>query len=54
MLIDSFGRKHDYLRISLTDQCNFRCVYCMPHEQMEFMPKDSLMKADEIYELAKI
>lgn len=54
MLIDSFGRKHDYLRISLTDQCNFRCLYCMPHEQMEFMPKDSLMKADEIYELAKI
>lgn len=54
MLVDSFGRKHDYLRISLTDQCNFRCVYCMPHEQMEFMPKESLMQANEIYEIAKI
>lgn len=53
-LEDSFGRKHDYLRISLTDKCNFRCTYCMPHEGMKFMPDDRLMKADEIHELASI
>jgi cyclic pyranopterin phosphate synthase len=54
MLVDSFGRKHDYLRISLTDQCNFRCLYCMPQEHMEFMPPNELMQANEIFQIAKI
>lgn len=53
-LHDSFGRKHDYLRISLTDRCNFRCVYCMPHNDMQFMPPKKLMNADEIQKLAEI
>ena len=42
-LIDSYGRTIDYLRISVTDRCNFRCTYCMP-ENMKFLPKDDLLK----------
>lgn len=53
MLKDSFNRTHDYLRISLTDACNFRCLYCMPNEQMKFMPAKHLMQADEIESIAK-
>lgn len=53
-LHDSFGRRHNYLRISLTDRCNFRCVYCMPHNDMQFMPPKKLMSADEIQHLAEI
>ena len=46
-LRDSFGRRIDYLRISLTDACNLRCVYCMP-EQMQFRPRAELLQDDEI------
>lgn len=53
-LSDSFGRTHDYLRISLTDRCNLRCLYCMPHNDMQFMPSAKLMSATEIFELAQI
>ncbi len=53
-LIDSFGRGHDYLRISLTDKCNFRCSYCMPSEDMKFMPGENLMSASEIVKFASI
>lgn len=48
MLTDSFGRTHDYLRISLTDVCNFRCTYCMPNESVSFMPSVKLMQVSEI------
>ena len=54
MLQDSFGRIHDYLRISLTDHCNFRCSYCMPVEEMEWMPQSKLMSAQEIAKLATV
>jgi cyclic pyranopterin phosphate synthase len=54
MLNDSFGRIHDYLRISLTDHCNFRCSYCMPVEEMEWMPQSKLMSAQEIVKLAEV
>jgi len=54
MLQDSFGRVHDYLRISLTDNCNFRCTYCMPQEEMQWMPFSKLMSADEIVQIAEI
>ncbi len=54
MLIDNFNRTHDYLRISLTDACNFRCLYCMPSEQMKFMPAKQLMQVDEIETIARI
>lgn len=53
-LIDKFGRTHNYLRISLTDNCNFRCFYCMPEEHYEFTPPDKLMQQDEIDKLAGI
>ena len=51
MLKDRHGRTIDYLRISLTDQCNLRCVYCMP-EDMSFQPDPNLLKADELRRLA--
>ncbi|PWT76816.1 MAG: GTP 3',8-cyclase MoaA [Bacteroidetes bacterium] len=54
MLIDSFNRIHDYLRISLTDNCNLRCFYCMPEENYSFTPSSRLMQAAEIASLAKI
>ncbi|HTQ63786.1 MAG TPA: GTP 3',8-cyclase MoaA [Puia sp.] len=54
MIVDSFSRVHDYLRISLTDNCNLRCFYCMPEEDYEFTPSSRLMQADEIEKLAKI
>ncbi len=50
---DTFGRKHDYLRISMTDKCNFRCFYCMPDEKINFYPNDKLMSADELLNIAK-
>ncbi len=54
MLTDTFGRMHDYLRISLTDNCNLRCFYCMPEEDYEFTPASRLMQVEEIEALAKI
>ncbi|ACU61594.1 GTP 3',8-cyclase MoaA [Chitinophaga pinensis] len=54
MIIDSYNRVHDYLRISLTDNCNLRCFYCMPEEDYDFTPASRLMQADEIATLAGI
>ncbi len=54
ILTDSFGRKHTYLRISLTERCNLRCSYCMPQEGVPLLPKDHLMTADEIFEISKL
>jgi len=54
MIKDSFNRVHDYLRISLTDNCNLRCFYCMPEEDYDFTPASKLMQADEVETLAKI
>ncbi len=53
VLTDDFGRKHNYLRISLIEKCNLRCTYCMPADGIALSPKASLMTADEIYEIAK-
>lgn len=53
MLIDQYNRVHNYLRISLTDNCNLRCFYCMPEEDYEFTKQSHLMQADEIESLAK-
>ncbi|MFA5985052.1 MAG: GTP 3',8-cyclase MoaA [Methylococcaceae bacterium] len=50
-LIDRFGRKVDYLRISITDRCDFRCVYCMS-EEMTFLPRAQILSLEEIYTLA--
>jgi cyclic pyranopterin phosphate synthase len=54
MLIDSFHRVHDYLRISLTDNCNLRCSYCMPEEEYDFTPASRLMQVDEVLAIAKV
>jgi cyclic pyranopterin phosphate synthase len=53
MTVDRFGRNINYLRISLTDKCNLRCLYCMP-EEMSFQPRDELLQDDEIYRLVRI
>jgi molybdenum cofactor biosynthesis protein A len=53
MLFDSYNRVHDYLRISLTDNCNFRCTYCMPQEKIQCLPASRLMQAEEITGIAK-
>ncbi|RYY57540.1 MAG: GTP 3',8-cyclase MoaA [Chitinophagaceae bacterium] len=53
MIKDSFNRVHDYLRISLTDNCNLRCFYCMPEEDYDFTPASRLMQPGEILSLAK-
>ncbi len=50
-LIDPFGRRIDYLRISVTDRCDFRCVYCMP-EAMTFLPRAEVLSLEEIDRLA--
>jgi GTP 3',8-cyclase len=52
-LVDSFGRRHNNLRISVTDRCNLRCTYCMP-EDVEFLPKDHLLTFEEITRVAAI
>ncbi len=54
MITDTFGRVHDYLRISLTDNCNLRCFYCMPDEKYAFAPAAKLMQPDEIETIAKL
>ena len=53
-LIDSFGRVHNNLRISVTDRCNIRCFYCMPADNVEFMPKESLLTFEEIERVVRI
>ena len=53
MIVDGFNRVHNYLRISLTDNCNLRCFYCMPQEDYDFTPASRLMQADEIVEISK-
>jgi cyclic pyranopterin phosphate synthase len=51
-LIDRFGRTVDYLRISITDRCDYRCVYCMA-EDMTFLPREQVLTLEEIYTIAK-
>jgi molybdenum cofactor biosynthesis protein A len=51
MLIDNHGRAINYLRLAVTDRCNLRCFYCMPHEGIEFLPKTHLLSFEEMYRL---
>lgn len=53
VLHDSFGRNHDYLRISLTDNCNLRCFYCMPDEEISCATREQLMSPAELESLAR-
>jgi len=52
VLIDGFARRVDYLRMSVTDRCDFRCVYCMA-EDMQFLPKQRVLTLEEIYQVAE-
>lgn len=51
---DAYGRQMTYLRISLTDRCNFRCVYCMPASGMVFQPRDEMLTDDELLRVIRI
>lgn len=53
-LVDSYGRVHDDLRLSVTDRCNLRCVYCMPTEGMTFLPRAEVLSFEEIVRVAKV
>ncbi len=53
-LRDALGRVVDDLRISVTDRCNFRCVYCMPEEGMKWLPRDEILSFEELTRLAAI
>lgn len=52
-LRDQFGRRIDYLRISLIDHCNLRCVYCMPLQGLTFVPRNDLLTPEEIEQIAR-
>jgi cyclic pyranopterin phosphate synthase len=54
LLRDSFGRRIKNVRISVTDKCNFRCVYCMPAEGLEWLKRDQILSFEEIERLSKI
>jgi cyclic pyranopterin phosphate synthase len=54
VLSDAFARKVTYLRVSLTDRCNYRCTYCMPEEGVELLPKADVLSFEEIERLARV
>jgi GTP 3',8-cyclase len=53
-LIDSFGRAHDNLRISVTDRCNIRCFYCMPEQGVQFMERNEILSFEEIERFVRV
>lgn len=54
MLRDSYGRTVDYLRVSVTERCNFRCQYCMPEKPFSWVPKENLLSFEELFEFIKV
>lgn len=54
MLIDSYGRTVDYLRVSVTERCNFRCQYCMPEKPFTWVPKENLLSFEHMFEFMKV
>ncbi|NPA27704.1 MAG: GTP 3',8-cyclase MoaA [Epsilonproteobacteria bacterium] len=54
MLIDGHGREVNYLRISVTERCNFRCLYCMPQKPFSWNPKENLLSFEELFEFVKV
>lgn len=54
LFIDRFGREHRDLRVSLTDKCNLRCTYCMPSEQMQWLPSAQLLTREELLRVVRI
>src|SRR5208337_2366215 len=53
-LVDTFGRIHDNLRISVTDRCNIRCFYCMPEEDVKYAPREEILSFEEIERFARV
>ena len=53
-LLDRFGRLHTYLRVSVTDRCNYRCVYCLPEEGASWLPRDGVLRYEEIARVVRI
>jgi cyclic pyranopterin phosphate synthase len=53
-LVDSFGRRVDYLRLSVTDRCNLRCVYCMPPGGIRLLPAEEILSWDELFRVARV
>ncbi len=53
-MIDGLGRDIDYIRISITDKCNLRCIYCMPEDGIEYVPHKEILKYEEIIQLTRI
>ncbi len=54
MLIDGHGREVNYLRVSVTERCNFRCQYCMPEKPFSWVPKENLLSFDELFMFIKV
>jgi len=54
MLIDSYDRVVDYIRVSVTERCNFRCQYCMPEKPFSWVPKENLLTFEELFEFLKV
>ena len=54
MLIDGFGRKVNYLRISVTERCNFRCQYCMPEKPFSWVPRENLLSFEELFSFVRV
>jgi molybdenum cofactor biosynthesis protein A len=54
MLIDNHGRPINYLRLAVTDRCNLRCFYCMPHEGIDFLPKPHLLSYEEMLRIVRV
>lgn len=53
-IVDSFGRLHDNLRISVTDRCNIRCFYCMPEDAQDFQPRAGILSFEEIERFVRV
>ena len=51
---DRFGHRISYLRVSITDRCNERCTYCMPHELQEWLPREDVLTYEETVRLIRI
>lgn len=54
MLIDPLGRKIEYLRISVTDRCNFKCIYCFTHQNWKWVPHEEILRFEEIEKIVKV
>ncbi len=53
-MFDSFNRRINYLRISVTDRCNLRCTYCMPAEGIKLIPRERILSSEEIIEITRV